>query len=591
MINITQKLSDLLRQATEALTPPDATCDINLSIGLSCSVSACHDLRFGDYQSSAAMVLGKIRKDPPREIAQKIIARLKELPETAKYCEMIEPAGPGFINFYLKAEFITEQLQAMSQDVNNGITKSPKSSRVVIDFSGPNIAKSMHVGHIRSTFLGDSLARFFKAVGHQVITDNHLGDWGTQFGKLIYGYKHFLDWENLSRSPIAEFERLYKESNSLCEKDPVVLKSVRQELAKLQAGNPENLRIWREISEQSLIEFRKAYSRMGVSFDHELGESFYNPQLPQVVSELKQLELARESQGAICIFFEEDQNLKNAAPMIIQKADGAFLYATTDLATIQYRVNEWKSDEILYVTDARQQLHFKQLFAASRKWYDLKKQSLPRLRHITFGSVLGADKKPIKTRSGEPIKLTDLLNEAEARALKIIQEKNPKLSIEEQNEIARVIGIGALKYADLSQNRELDYVFDWNKLLALQGNTAPYLIYAYVRIQSIFAKDEIAHLLQHSAAIILTAPEEMALAKHLIQFSDTVHAVLHDYRPHILSTYLYDLAGKFSKFYEACPVLKAEEPIRSSRLSLCRLTAHILKNGLDLLGIETVEKM
>jgi arginyl-tRNA synthetase len=312
-----------------------------------------------------------------------------------------------------------------------------------------------------------------------------------------------------------------------------------------------------------------------------------------VVEELKELKIATESQGAICIFFEGDPALEKAAPMIIQKADGASLYATTDLATVRYRFQEWKADKILYVTDARQQLHFKQLFAATQKWFSQKQWTPPTLWHVIFGSILGPDRKPIKTRTGDPIKLNDLLDEGQTRALKIIQEKNPELSEAEQQTTARVIGIGALKYADLCQNRELDYLFDWNKLLAFQGNTAPYLIYAYVRIRSIFrSSGETSSTTQGTMSPInLSTPEELALAKHLIQFSDTVHSILNEYRPHLLTNYLYELAVKFSKFYEACPVLKAEEPTRSSRLALSDITSRILKKGLNLLGIEALEKM
>jgi arginyl-tRNA synthetase len=344
-------------------------------------------------------------------------------------------------------------------------------------------------------------------------------------------------------------------------------------------------------------EFNEAYGRMGVKFDHCLGESFYNPMLQKVVDELTRLKLAEESEGAHCIFFRDISELRNAAPMIVQKADGAFLYASTDLATVLYRTTEWKADEILYVTDARQQLHFKQLFAAVERWFAKRggEGRTPVMKHVVFGSILGADKKPIKTRSGESIKLSELLDEAEERALKIVQEKNPELSEDEKKQAARVIGIGALKYADLSQNRNLDYVFDWDKLLSLQGNTAPYLIYAYVRIRSIFRKGSSGEGDGKSpsapSSFALETNEEQALAKHLIRFGDTVLSVLEDYRPHLLTTYLYDLACKFSRFYEACPVLKAGEPTRSERLALCDLTSRVMKRGLGLLGIDTLERM
>ncbi len=585
-IDIRARLALALGKAAQAISSPESEQDLSIQLsGTKFAITPCQDPRFGDYQSSAAMAIGKTQKRQPREVAQILIEAL----DVRSICSQVDIAGAGFINFHLNPEFITNQLEAMMSEPHLGILKVQNHARVVIDYSSPNIAKSMHVGHIRSTFLGDALSRICRAAGCDVITVNHLGDWGTQFGKLIYGYKQFLNKETLASSPISEFERLYKTANTLSEKDENVLKEVRQELAKLQSGNLENLRIWKEISTQSLKEFHQTYDRLGVKFDHELGESFYNPELGKVVGELKRLGIARESEGAICVFFEEDPALAKAAPMIIQKSDGSFLYATTDLAAFHYRTSEWKADEILYVTDARQQLHFKQLKAATTKWFDAIGKKGPTLHHIVFGSILGGDKKPIKTRSGDPIKLKDLLDEAEARAMKIVTEKNPDLPEFEKQAAARVIGLGALKYADLCQNRDLDYTFDWDKLLALQGNTAPYLIYAYVRIQSIFRKD--GSQIAAGCQIRLDAAEEVTLGKHLIQFGDTVHAILKEYRPHLLTNYLYDLAVKFSRFYENCPVLKADEPARSSRLLLSQLTARTLKKGLDLLGIETLEKM
>jgi arginyl-tRNA synthetase len=561
--------------------------------GVSCAVSPCHDPRFGDYQSNAAMAAAKALGKPPREVAQQILAKLK----VDEICEKVDVAGAGFINFHLRREFVGRQLAAMAADSGDGVFRVDAPKHLVIDFSSPNIAKAMHVGHIRSTFLGDALARISRAVGHAVITDNHMGDWGTQFGKLIYGYKQRLNPQAMNEAPLVEFERLYKEINALSETDPQVLAAVRQELAQLQAGDPGNLAIWKKIADLSMEEFNEAYGRMGVKFDHCLGESFYNPMLQKVVDELTRLKLAEESEGAHCIFFRDISELRNAAPMIVQKADGAFLYASTDLATVLYRTTEWKADEILYVTDARQQLHFKQLFAAVERWFAKRggEGRTPVMKHVVFGSILGADKKPIKTRSGESIKLSELLDEAEERALKIVQEKNPELSEDEKKQAARVIGIGALKYADLSQNRNLDYVFDWDKLLSLQGNTAPYLIYAYVRIRSIFRKGSSGEGDGKSpsapSSFALETNEEQALAKHLIRFGDTVLSVLEDYRPHLLTTYLYDLACKFSRFYEACPVLKAGEPTRSERLALCDLTSRVMKRGLGLLGIDTLERM
>jgi arginyl-tRNA synthetase len=564
-----------------------ATNNFELPANLAIAISPCQDARFGDYQANVAMILAKSLKKNPREVAQEIISKL----QVDDLISKVEVAGAGFINFHLKTEFVTKQAQLLGSKSEIEIVKVSNPEITILDFAGPNIAKEMHVGHIRTHFLGDSVARIARYAGHKVITDNHLGDWGTQFGMIIYGYKNFLDKNAFESSPIAESERVYKKVYALGENDSTIKDAVRSELAKLQNGDDENVRIWKEISKHSVHELHKIYEQIGVTFDFELGESFYNPMLKDVVDELLRLRVAELSEGAICIFFRDEPALKDAAPMMIQKSDGAALYATSDLATILYRVKEWKAERILYFTDARQQLYFQQLFKASSKWLQLKSLATPTFRHIVFGSVLGPDKKPFKTRSGDPLKFTDLLIEAEQRALKIIEERKSDLSPEEKTRAARTLGIGALKYADLSQNRNLDYVFDWDKLLALQGNTAPYLIYAYVRIRSIFRSVDSGETGSKELAIQITEPEEVALAKHLIQFSDTIHSVLDDYRPHILCTYLYELASRFSRFYENCPVLKADEPTRSSRLALCDLTSRVLKKGLNLLGIETIEKM
>lgn len=588
MTDVRSLLSQALSSALDAVCPGHA-----LTVP---SVSACHDARYGDYQSNVAMLVAAAGNLAPRELAASVAGalRLEDL------CAKVEVAGPGFINFHLRPSRIAALIAEMAADPHNGIASAANPRRIVVDFSSPNTAKAMHVGHIRSTFLGDALTRFARAVRHEVITDNHVGDWGAQFGMLIHGYNTRLDREAEKRDPVAEFERLYREVSQESSRNEETREKARRELAALHAGEAESVEVWKKIAELSLAEFEKLYRRLGVRFDHCLGESFYNPSLPEVVAELRRLGIAEESEGAICVFFREDPVLKDAAPMMIRKKDGAFLYATTDLATLRHRAREWRADEILYVTDARQKLHFQQIFAAAEKWAGAPGNSLlasadarlPRLRHIVFGSVLGADKKPIKTRSGDPIKLADLLDEAEARALKIIEEKNPALSAEARRAAARVLGVGAVKYADLCQNRNLDYVFDWNKLLALQGNTAPYLIYAYVRIRSIFRQGGIAPLGQTlPPPSVLSHDAELALAKKLIQFGDTVHAVLDDCRPHLLAGYLYELSTRFSRFYETCPVLKAAEPDRGARLLLCDLTARVLQRGLSLLGIETIEEM
>src|SRR5476651_29189 len=461
----------------------------------------------------------------------------------------------------------------------------------------------MHVGHIRSTGIGDALQRMLRLLGHRVISDNHIGDWGTQFGKLLLGWKQILDRDTLGRDAIAELERLYKIINAECDANPARLEEAKSELVKLQAGDEENLRIWREMVKLSQIQFDTIYSRLGVKFDHALGESFYNPWLGEVVDDLLAKKIARESEGAVGVFSDgslppkEDPFLVNrdgewiADPALVRKSDGGFNYTTTDLATVDYRLKTWSPNEIVYVVDDRQSGHFKKLFLIVGRWKpDAAKTT--KLIHVGFGKILGDDGKPFKTRSGDTVKLGDLLVEAEARAFKIVSEKSSELPETQRKEIARIVGLGAVKYADLLPNRQSDYIFSWDKMLALQGNTAPYLLYAYARIRSIFRKLAETSNIQHPTSNIqLTAPEEIALAKHLLNFGLTLEAVAEEYRPNFLCNYLFELAGKFTGFYENCPVLKAEGAVRESRLALCDLTARVLKQGLDVLGIETVEQM
>ena len=529
------------------------------------------DPKFGDYQANGIMAVAKQRKENPRQLAEQILRQL----DVAGICEPPTIAGPGFINFKLKPAFVAEQITGAARDERHGVPVASKPKTIVIDFSSPNVAKPMHVGHIRSTILGDSLTRVGKFLGHRVITDNHIGDWGTQFGMLIIGWKRYRNDAALAADPIGELERLYKFVND----KPELRDDAKAELVKLQQGDAENLAIWHKIIDHSMIEFEKSYRRLGVSFDHTLGESFYNPMLPAVIADLRQRGLAVESDGAICIFFPGQKT-----PLIIQKADGAFLYGTTDLATLKYRIEQWHPDEIVYVHDARQQLHFKQVFEAAQKWF----LSMPDLRHVFFGSILGEDGKPLKTRSGQNVKLGELLDEAEERALAVVTEKNPELPEATRRQIARAVGIGAVKYADLSQNRTTDYVFSWDKMLAMTGNTAPYMQYAYVRVQSIFRKAGNAPAI---VPVALEHPTELDLAKHILRFSETLESVLADDKPNWLTGYLYDLAGKFSVFYDNCPVLQSAEPTRSSRLTLCRLTADVMKRGLNLLGIDVMEVM
>jgi arginyl-tRNA synthetase len=580
-----------LQQAVRAVLPE---ADVSTVL-----VRPCPNPKFGDYQSNALMSLAKTRKMNPRQLATSVLAKL----DVGDVCEKVEIAGAGFLNFRLKNTMLTDTLQSAARGEHLFFEKTASPRTAVIDFSSPNVAKPMHVGHIRSTILGDCLARTLRLLGHRVITDNHLGDWGTQFGKLLVGWKKHLDPAALKTDPIAEMERLYKLVNAASEADEKILEAARQELVKLQGGDAENLKIWREMIALSQKQFDTIYGRLGVKFDHTLGESFYNPRLKLLVDELVAKGIARESEGAIAIFFDDPPQLKEQ-PALIRKSDGGFNYTTTDLATLAYRLETWRPDEIIYVTDGRQQLHFQQVFTAFRKMEGtpLSVPQFPgqrrsaalqvKLAHVWFGSILGEDGKPFKTRSGETVKLADLLDEAEERALKIVSEKNPDLPEAQRREIARVVGLGAVKYADLLPNRQSDYVFSWDKMLALQGNTAPYLQYAYTRIKSIFRKaGETSNSDQSRVNIQLAKEAEIALAKHLLNFGLTLEAVAEEYRPNFLCNYLYELAGKFTSFYENCPVLKADDATRASRLALCDLTARVLKQGLDVLGIEVVEQM
>jgi arginyl-tRNA synthetase len=468
----------------------------------------------------------------------------------------------------------------------------------------------MHVGHIRSTILGDSLARTLRLLGHRVITDNHIGDWGTQFGMLLVGWNTALDRAALQADPLAEMERIYKLVSSRCDPekpgfDQATLDRARAELVKLQSGDAENRAIWEEMIRLSQAQFETIYGRLGVKFDHALGESFYNSRLKAIVDELMQRGIATESRGAKAILSDgsvppkEDPFLIHregewtANPFIIQKQDGGFNYASTDLATLACRLETWRADEVIYVTDGRQQLHFRQLFAAFRRWHP---EASVRLAHVWFGSILGEDGKPFKTRSGETVRLAELLDEAEERALKVVCEKNPELSEAEQRQIARVVGLGAVKYADLLPNRQSDYIFSWDKMLALNGNTSPYLQYAYARIRSIFRKASVVGNQGlgdrgQGTEVKVEAAEELALAKQLLNFGLVLEAVAEEYRPNFLCNYLYEVAGHFTRFYENCPVLKSEPELRASRLALCDLTARVLKQGLEVLGIETLEQM
>lgn len=638
-------------------------------------VRPSQDAKFGDYQANCAMPLGKKLGRPPREVATAIVELLNGSGELATICQPPEIAGPGFINLRLRDEWLGGQLAAAAGDERLGIEPVTKPRKYIIDYSAPNVAKPMHVGHIRSTVIGDALYRTLKFLGHSVVGDNHLGDWGAQFGMIIYGFKHLLDQAAYERNPVEELGRLYRFVNRLVsyeegltelpklqtrlaqqdtaierEKsqaapgDKKAEKSLRQsqrardetaaeiealkvslaaverepqlaaalaahpnigqralqETAKLHAGDPENLALWHKFLPLCEADIESIYKRLGVTFDETLGESFYHDRLSGVVQDLLQRGIARRSEGAVGIFFDDEPG---ATPLLIQKQDGAFLYATTDLATVQYRIERWHPDAILYVVDHRQSLHFENLFKSVRRWLDLNNVEL---EHISFGTVLGEDGRPYKTRSGDTVGLWGLLDEAVSRALAIVtandneKKDGPELSAEQRQNVAEAVGIGAIKYADLSQNRTSDYVFSYDKMLAMNGNTATYMQYAHARVRSIFARGQAGEVSgQWSVAsgpqrstITVTHPAERALGLEIVRFAEALDNVIADYRPNHLTNCLFALANRYSTFYEECPVLKAQTPeLRRNRLALCDLTARTLRQGLNLLGIEVVEKM
>ena len=555
--------------------------------------------KFGDYQWNGALQLAKIAAAKPRDIAADLCSRI----EVVGICNAPEIAGPGFVNFRLTTNWLQHAVEAARLDPRLGVEATADPETFVIDFSSPNVAKPMHVGHIRSTIIGDALARLLRFKGHKVITDNHIGDWGTAFGKIIVGWKSELDEANLKSDPIGEMERLYQLINKRGKADPEVENQARLETARLQSGDAQNRAIWERVRALSQDQFDQIYARLGVEFDHTLGESFYNSRLESLVDELVEAGVARPSEGAVAVFSDGQGEPKNDpfqinrdgewadAPAIVRKSDGAATYATTDLATLEYRLDEWNPDVILYLTSAPQSLHFRQVFAAFNRW----KPSSALLFHIAFGSVLGEDKTPLKTRDGGTVKLTDLLDEAQERARAIAQSVSPEMSDDKLEEVGRVLGIGAVKYADLSSNRASDYVFSWDKAVALSGNSAVYLEYAYVRTRSIARRAAEGNLVVDEAIpVALTEPAEVELAKVTARFGEAIDAVLEEFRPHLLCDYLYELATKFAAFYRDCPILKDPAPpvaVQLSRLALTQLTGDILARGLGLLGIETVEAM
>ena len=642
-----ERISEALEQSSRGGDIPE---------GFEVNVSQTADPKFGDYQTNAAMVLAKQVKTNPREFAAEIVGKLK----LDDLCEEPTIAGPGFINFKLKAGVVAERLIDLAKDKRLGVPKVESPETIVIDFSAPNVAKPMHVGHIRSTIIGDCLARVTRFLGHKVITDNHIGDWGTQFGMIIYGWKNLLNEKALEEDAISELSSLYRSINKRikveelmegaatrlteyeAESDPhLILKretelqewaedlgkqlravcedsenkrivellegskklttECRQELVALQQGDSTNLEIWEKCVALSLDALEKIYSRLDIEFDQTLGESYYNEALKPLVDELMEKGIATESDGAMCVFSDGEASPEDDPflvqkdgewvkfPCMVQKSDGGFNYATTDLATIDHRVNEWKADQIWYVVGAPQQLHFSQVFAVAKR-----RGANVRMVHVAFGSILGKDKKPFKTRSGENIGLLEVLNEAIERSREFLDEREKEddrfvLPKDEKPKVAEVIGISSVKYAELSQARMTDYVFDWDKMLSLKGNTAPYLMNSYVRTRGIFRKLDSEFSIPDELEI--SEDGERILAMKLLQFGETVPGVLDDFKPNVLAAYLYELAKTYHSFYEACPVLKSEGITRVSRLLLCHATSEVLKKGLELLGIEVIERM
>jgi arginyl-tRNA synthetase len=590
-MNIQQQLQERLGQALAGLVPDPAPYVAMLK--------PAQDARFGDYQANCAMAMAKVLGQPPRTVAQQIADRLP----LGDVLEKPEIAGPGFINLRLRNDWLAKQLRAMAADARLGVAKVAKPRTYVIDFSSPNVAKPMHVGHLRSTIIGDALTRLLRFLGHTVITDNHLGDWGTQFGIILYGYKHYLDKAAFEADPTRELARLYLYVRSLFKKpsedddtdaDDPVQEACRQETAKLHAGDPENLRLWNQFMPLCRELIDQVYRRLGVSFDYYHGESFYNPMLAGVVGELEQRGIAEGSEGAIVVWHGD-----NEPPSLIRKRDGAYTYTTTDLATIRYRVEQFKAEVMLYVVDFRQHLHFMHVFNIARRWgYPVE------LEHVQFGTVMGQDRKPFKTREGGIVGLDELLDQAVAHAERVYKtgrreavergQETPELPADESRRIYEVVGYGAVKYADLSQNRTTDYVFDWDKMMATDGNTATYMQYAYARNRSIFHKGGVDEtpFRTNPPLPVLHHPAERALALQLLRFEEALVAAAADYRPSHITGYLWDLAKSYSGFFQNCPVLKAETAqLRQSRLLLCDLTARVIQCGLGLLGIRTVERM
>lgn len=553
------------------------------------------DPRFGDFQVNGVLPYAKEQKTNPRALGEELLRALRASAAFPEESFELELAGPGFINFRLTPTYLLNWLEAYGTEtaLRNAAGDVYAGKTVVVDYSSPNTAKQMHVGHIRSTVIGEAISRLLDFCGARVIRDNHIGDWGTQFGILILAIQEAgVDLDSLGDAAVPTLERLYKTGSAQTKDDPAALERARGELVKLQQGDPENTELWKKITAVSWASFQQNYDMLGVKFDVVLGESFYRDQVDRVYSELQEAGIAEESQGALVVFHPEHPRFKEQ-PMLLRKRDGASNYATTDMATALYRVEHFGADAFLILTDTRQRDHFEQIFLTFRKWMRWKDIPVPEMEHIMFGTVLGEDGKAIKTRSGEPVLMRDLLLEGIRRAHGVVEEKNASLPAEEKEQIARVVGIEAVRYADLSQNRSSDYKFQWDKLLSFDGNTAPYLLYAIARIHSIFRKaglDPLAAELGEGATAFETETE-LALARKLMGFVNAINMTLGDFRPHLLCTYLYELAVSFSSFYNADKVMVEDPAVRARRQLLCARTLLILETGCHLLGMETLERM
>ncbi len=574
-MNLKQLLDDKVTAAMTAAGVPDAQA----------VVKQAQRLEFGHYQVNGIMAAAKKQKTNPRELAEKVLVQLGD---DVNLC--LEVAGPGFINITLTPAFLAHTLQKLQPSERLGIDEEP-GKVIVVDYSAPNLAKEMHIGHLRSTTIGDAAVRILEFLGHQVVRANHVGDWGAQFGSLLAYMDQLEKQGEKPSSELKDLEKFYQSASALFRTDETFAKKARNFVVKLQSGDEKCLALWKEFIAESTRHCQAVYDQLNITLttDDIMAESAYNDDLPKVVEELKQRDLLVESDGAQCVFLDEFKGKDDKPlPAIVQKSDGGYPYMATDLAAVRYRTNSLNAHEVLYFVGTQQLLHLSQVFAvATAAGYISKEQ---RFRHLPFGWVLKTDGTPFKTRDGADVKLIDVLNEAVDRAYKLVEEKNPDLSPEDKKNIARVVGIGAIKYAELSKNRITDYIFDWDTMLSFEGNTAPYLQYAYTRIRSIFRRENISSR-DISGEFHLTDEAEIRLAVKLLQFSEAIDGVIEDYQANVLCNYLFGLAGTFMTFYEVCPVLKASEPHRTSRLLLCDLTARTLHRGLNLLGIETVEQM